>query len=107
MMTEYEKVDHHFGYNDYLRDGVLVKSVWHSGRIEYYDENGDYHRDDGPAVIDNGQFWYKHGKFHRLDGPAYSSYKEKSYWIDGVEYTEEQFKVITFTLHRQSQNDCA
>jgi hypothetical protein len=36
------------------------------------DSNGEYHRDDGPAVIyaDGGKVWYQHGYLHRDDGPA-------------------------------------
>jgi hypothetical protein len=39
---------------------------------EYRDENGQYHREDGPAVewSDGTKVWYWHGKLHRQDGPA-------------------------------------
>jgi hypothetical protein len=42
-----------------------------AGNIRYRDENGNLHRDDGPAVIywDGEQRWYKHGIRHREDGP--------------------------------------
>ncbi len=41
-------------------------------KIERKDEDGELHRDDGPAVIDadGAQYWYQHGKRHREDGPA-------------------------------------
>jgi hypothetical protein len=34
--------------------------------------NGQYHREDGPAIIypDGTQEWYINGKLHREDGPA-------------------------------------
>ncbi len=40
--------------------------------IEYKDEDGHLHRDDGPALImpDGMQVWYCHGERHRDDGPA-------------------------------------
>ena len=45
--------------------------------IRYYDEDGKWHREDGPAVeffYENGdlmkQFWCSHGNFHKDDGPA-------------------------------------
>ncbi len=40
--------------------------------VEYRDEDGQWHRDDGPAVIEsNGsQWWFRHGQLHRDDGPA-------------------------------------
>lgn len=38
----------------------------------WYDDNGQYHRDGGPAIeIENiGRGWFKHGAPHREDGPA-------------------------------------
>tara|TARA_R110002096_G_C14661910_1_gene728322 strand:- start:14648 stop:14944 length:297 start_codon:yes stop_codon:yes gene_type:complete len=40
-------------------------------RKEWY-QNGQLHRDDGPAVITamNRQEWYQNGQLHRDDGPA-------------------------------------
>lgn len=34
--------------------------------------HGELHRDDGPALIDPGreEVWYQHGRIHRDDGPA-------------------------------------
>ncbi len=42
-------------------------------RIEYKDEHGKPHRDDGPAVIEpDGELkWYQHGELHRNGGPAW------------------------------------
>ena len=38
----------------------------------YKNEKGQFHRVDGPAVInDIRKVWYYKGQFHRLDGPAY------------------------------------
>jgi hypothetical protein len=39
---------------------------------KYKDENGLYHREDGPAIEHaNGyKAWYWHGEYHREDGPA-------------------------------------
>lgn len=72
------------------------------GDITYYhDEQGELHREHGPAYEKIGgiKAWYIHGKKHRLDGPAIKTecgYKE--YWIAGQKYTEEEFKIITFSL---------
>ena len=40
--------------------------------VYWGDEDGYYHRDDGPAEIwrDGTQFWYQHGEQHRDGGPA-------------------------------------
>ena len=41
------------------------------GHTRYYDMQGKYHRDNGPAVSGRGNtYWYRHGQLHREDGPA-------------------------------------
>lgn len=39
---------------------------------KYYYQNGQLHRDDGPAIdLNTGEkAYYQHGQLHRLDGPA-------------------------------------
>ena len=48
--------------------------------IYYYNSSGEYHREDGPAVIyaDGNQYWWINGKRHREDGPAII-------WADGTQ----------------------
>jgi hypothetical protein len=43
-----------------------------NGTKEWKNENGQYHRDDGPAVIypSGTKAWYKNGQLHRDDGHA-------------------------------------
>lgn len=43
-----------------------------SGEEYWFDEDGMYHRTDGPASVrrDGTKMWYVHGIQHRLDGPA-------------------------------------
>jgi antitoxin component YwqK of YwqJK toxin-antitoxin module len=43
-----------------------------SGGTFWRNEQGDFHREDGPAVeLANGnKFWFLNGKYHRVDGPA-------------------------------------
>jgi hypothetical protein len=43
-----------------------------NGDLFYFDEEGRWHRDDGPAFewLDGSREWYCHGKLHREDGPA-------------------------------------
>ena len=40
--------------------------------IEYRNEKGELHREDGPAYINSygDQKWYQNGKLHRKEGPA-------------------------------------
>ncbi len=56
-----------------------------TGTIVYY-YLGNFHRDDGPALIEaNGDFsWYRHGLLHRADGPAFRYEGVDEYWVDGV-----------------------
>ena len=50
------------------------------GNRFWLDENGKFHREDGPAVIqgDGSELWYRHGILHRDYGPAVT-------WSDGHE----------------------
>lgn len=52
-------------------------------KIEIFDENGQYHCNDGPALIDEvgTKFWYKHGLQHRDGGPATETIKGNKYWF--------------------------
>lgn len=49
-------------------------------KIEYYNDQGQLHREDGPA-IEHEQYksWWVNGKRHREDGPAII-------WNDGAEF---------------------
>jgi hypothetical protein len=65
---------------------------------EYWsDDDGHYHREDGPACIwksSNNYLYYEyfqHGKRHRLDGPAIDFKHLKEWYINGIQYSEEEF----------------
>ena len=76
-----------------------------NGSIEYeaWYQNGNLHREDGPAWIryrpDGSveiESWYRNGERHREDGPAFTEYRpdgsveiEEWYWHD------EQLEDIT------------
>jgi hypothetical protein len=64
------------------------------GTTIWYNEDGVYHRNDGPAIkdADGAKFWYQNGKCHRIDGPAaiYTDGRKKWY-IEGLKYTEEDY----------------
>ena len=63
-----------------------------NGRVEWRDEQGRLHREDGPALehANGSEKWYRHGKRHRDDGPA-AIYPDgrKIWFIDGVKVREE------------------
>jgi hypothetical protein len=48
----------------------------------YKDENGELHREDGPAIeYSNGtKIWCWHGKYHRQDGPAIERADGTKFW---------------------------
>jgi len=52
-------------------------------RTRYINENGDLHREDGPAIEWNngGKSWWHEGKLHRLDGPAVERYNGVKAWV--------------------------
>src|ERR1700680_3276797 len=53
------------------------------GNTHWYNLNGNYHRDNGPAIIcANGtKIWCHHGLPHRIDGPALESHTGSHRWF--------------------------
>jgi hypothetical protein len=86
-------------YNDngelHRIDGPAVE--WGNGNRYWY-FNNKLHRTNGPAIewSDGGKSWCVNGMIHRIDGPAVESFDGyKEWWIKGVRCTEEEFKEIT------------
>ncbi len=71
------------------------KVIDESGSVFYYNEKGQPHRIDGPAVeYSHGtKHWYINNKKHREDGPAiiYVNGFKEEWYLDNKEYTEEDF----------------
>jgi hypothetical protein len=85
------------------------------GTKSWYDENGNSHREDGPAYEDaNGakiwywhgqlhreesmnilmvaKIWYWHGQYHREDGPAIERADgTKEWYLHGKYFENEEF----------------
>ncbi len=57
---------------------MVRKEVSPHGTVRYINEQGQYHREDGPAIVwkSGAKSWYIDGLCHRLDGPAIE-------WADG------------------------
>ncbi len=80
------------------------------GKIEYRNESGQYHREDGPAIEhpNGNKLWFINGKLHREDGPAVQwvmeKYDEVTYWLNDEYYPKEiwEQKVIELKLKRIS-----
>jgi hypothetical protein len=69
-------------------------------------EAGDYHREDGPAIIwNNGsREWYFNGHRHRIDGPALEySNGTNYYFIDGKLSSEEDFNAKRKSFLRRAK----
>jgi len=74
--------------------------VFTNGNIFWYSDPGCtiIHRENGAAVdrFDGYKEYFQNGKLHRLDGPAriWPDGTEQ-YWIDGVQYSKEEFLAET------------
>lgn len=70
-------------------DGPAV--IHHDGTQEWW-QHGERHRDNGPAVVflNGAQFWCRYGKLHREDGPAAVwPYGSRHWYWYGERVTEE------------------
>ena len=68
------------------------------GTKRWYNELGQLHRIDGPAIIytDGYQAYLVNGKLHRTDGPALIYADGYQYWfIHGNQLTEDEYYDIT------------
>ena len=98
--------------------GSEPTKIFPDGKQIWRNENGNRHREDGPAVIypdgsqfwyindirhrengpaiicpDGSQFWYINGKLHREDGPAAIYPNGTQCWyINGYDITDEIHK---------------
>ena len=66
-----------------------VREVRRNGDIGYYNEVGQFHREDGPAWIgaDGTEMWYFKGRRHREDGPAViRGDGTQMYYLNGIFY---------------------
>lgn len=65
--------------------------VHENGTKTWY-QNGQYHREDGPAVeyADGSKFWYLNGQLHREDGPAIEWDNGTKWWyLNGKLHRED------------------
>jgi len=62
------------------------------GGDKYWYLNGEFHREDGPAIeyASGTKFWYLNGKHHREDGPAVEwADGDKSWYLNGKLHRED------------------
>jgi hypothetical protein len=69
-------------------------------KVKVYDDGDKYwylnnklHREDGPAVeyASGEKNWCLNGKRHREDGPAVECASYKLWYLNGTNYTEQEF----------------
>lgn len=62
------------------------------GTTRWFNEAGQYHREDGPAIewANGDKIWYLNGQRHREDGPAVEEADgDKSWWLNGKRHRED------------------
>jgi hypothetical protein len=92
-MTDKIKEEVNQVINEYLQ-GISGKPIPNLPFV-LYDENGQLHNDNGPAIEywDGGGEWFRHGIRHRLDGPAILKMNgEISWYINGYFATDRLTK---------------
>ena len=85
--------------------GSEPTEIWKDGTQVWKNENGELHREDGPAIIfpDGIQHWFINGNFHREDGPAVIYPDGRQYWyINGYDITN---KIKTWAKDRDINLD--
>ncbi len=66
-------------------------SIWPDGEQQWH-QHGLLHRDGGPARTwpDGTQYWYQHGKLHRDDGPAVIGAEgTQEWWQHGEQHRDD------------------
>ena len=83
------------------------------GNIEWWEKDGELHREDGPAVVfgfGGCQYWL-HGKLHRVDGPAIITAGDDpsySWCLNGVSYSSfsKWLAANTYVSQKQKTSLC-
>ncbi len=73
----------------------------YSDRVEYLNESGQYHREDGPAIEynDGHKSWYINGKRHREDGPAVEwNDGYKRWYLNNRRYSEQEYYPVIINI---------
>ena len=80
-------------------DGPAVEGFDDQNGYKAWYIHGKRHREDGPALITvaGTRMWYKHDKRHRLDGPAvlYAHAQDPEWWFEGKNVTRAVIQDMT------------
>ncbi len=72
---------------------------WPDGSQIWENEDGQYHREDGPALMWSvgSRYWYRNGMRHREDGPAsISTIGEYGWYLDNELYSLNEYVAKIF-----------
>ena len=72
--------------------GYARKEVSEDGSVMYWNDKGQAHREDGPAIewADGTKMWCRDGKRHREGGPAIEwADGAKEWWVNGARHRED------------------
>ena len=60
----------------------MKRIVDEDGTTRYYNDEGQLHKEDGPAIefLNGAKYWYINGQYHREDGPACECANGDKYW---------------------------
>jgi hypothetical protein len=81
--------------------------AWSNGSKTWY-KDGEFHRDDGPAVewYNGTKSWWLNGKRHREDGAAVvRANGKREWWLDGANYTKTDWKNLTTKLNAKPKTE--
>lgn len=89
----------HQSLSDYIRP-YSRRVAWNTKKFiknsygtRWYNEFGELHREDGPAVEwdDGRKEWFQNDERHRIDGPAIYNYNNKAYfYIRSINFKDKE-----------------
>ena len=88
-------------------------TVGSNGTIRWYNEDGQLHREDGPAYEEasGSKQWWINNQLHREDGPAVELANGNKFWyLNGQRLTEKEFNQRTqshqeMTVFRENKDN--
>lgn len=77
-----------------INDTCFVLQELYANYYYFNETCSTLHRVDGPAIeFKSGEeHWYLLGEHHRNDGPAITFNGIKQWWLNGKQYTEDEYK---------------
>ena len=101
------------------RDDAMIVKLWENAQqshpVKYADgstrwvlPNGDFHREDGPAVIflDGSKWWYQNNKLHRIGGPAIEDANgDEEWYMHGKAHRTDGPAFVYASAENAAEND--